>query len=255
MIRSRKKNKYAGLILFLIVLFLFLFTPILRITANYADRTLASMAESISYFQSLKKYFYSVQFLAEENRHLRLQVANQSARSIDDHDGDDYIILRPGLAGLDNVVVRFAGSADDISVGDMILHNSILLAYVSEIRKHTLTAKLLSANGSNTAARIKVATRADPIQEPVGETESTQEYKLFDIELVGRGSMDMQAIIPRDAVPSLELGDLVFSSEYPGLLIGIVRYVIFDERSATKTILISLPVDLMDIEDISIRHH
>ena len=266
MIRNRKK-KLTTPIVFAVVFVLFIFTPLLRGIVGLADPLLARMGESVSYIASLREYFISKDILLAENRRLRASV---SYTFLTDQTliTDKYpIVARPPFAGVDHIIARHnnVDTLDDrfTTSGD------IILGRVSETRSTTFTIELLSRAGVTTVGRVRIPERSEEVlagltddstpnnsQLADGTNQITEhiqkKFETLDFEIIGRGAGDMRADIPQDALPSLIIGDPVYFAKDTKYLVGLVRDIIFDERDAIKTILISLPIHPNDMDSVSV---
>lgn len=246
-----KKNKKITYFLGSIFLFFGLFTPIYGILfSSFQGSIIRSWenkqdfyAETSNFFQS----FVSKGKILEKNRELqreidRLSVDNLRTRYLADTlestlaFGNNAIlfgsILEYGsLGSYDNIVIS-RGESDGVSIGDQIfIADNVLIGYVYESYSNTARVRLYSQSDS----------KINGILYPHGET----------LTASGNGGGNFIIQTPREI--EVAIGDIFYSLNSPGNIIGVVQYVEFDPRDPFKQVYLSYPVDIKNYQIVAVK--
>lgn len=246
---KQKKQKQTVYIVGVIFLLLVFFTPIFRIAFDVIEQPLAhswiqakqSKQFSGNFFQS----WYNHQQILRENQELKNTIAqlevdilrtdylaDELEKRADLYDSLQSIIPAHIIKSLGNdELIIDQGKNNGITPGDVIVaFDHVLIGQVFEVYDYTARVDLLSNQ-----------TIID------GVLDNGNEY----VAIEGHGKNNYLIKAPREL--TIEEGDIVYSQNHPGYIIGIVSAITFDPRDPFKKVYLSLPINMNNVQIIGIK--
>lgn len=249
-----KKRKRIGYLIATVILVTLFFTPFLTWVFDVIERPLAraweQSQENLETTSNLFHRFYAKGKLIKENESLKQKINLLEVDVLRTHylestletyqilqgraqEGETVIpaeiIVREPLTPADTILIN-RGTTDGISAGDSVITSEhLFLGYVNQVFDTTARVHLATKEGITTQAILY------PHEEA--------------LTLYGNGK-SYRAQLSRES--EVEVGDVVYQQAYPGRIIGIVREVSFDPRDPLKTIYLSAPVSLRDIQVVGV---
>ncbi len=141
------------------------------------------------------------------------------------------VLRKPPVSAYDTLVIDGGGEAGLAEGQTVYAYGETPIGTIVEVSGNSAVVRLWSAPGEKTAARLS----------PAG----------IDIELVGRGGGNFEAIVPQDlAVP--ESASAV-TRELNAKVLARFRKVISDPRDPFQTLLMSAPVNVQMLSFVEVR--
>lgn len=245
--RNNKKI-IAGLIIFLIFIFAFVFNDF---SSNLVHRGLLPLKKTTDYvfspFKNITTYFSSKNQLAkdnfllsEENKSLKidflkvesLENENQNLRSllnIIDNRATTIgeVILTPPFSPYDTLVIF---SEKEISIGDFVFYKNILIGEVVESHSNNYVIRLYSSPDQKIPIKIN--------------NEITAEAE-------GQGGLGFKIQIPKDI--EIKKGDLIYSMTETNSVIGIVEDIEFMDSNSFQVIRFQYPFNLNKMSFVEVK--
>lgn len=247
--KTLKRWYFVSAFLLVIALFTPLYVWIFDTIEKPLVRSWENKTELIDGSENLFGIFYGKTRLVKKNKELereivRLEIDNLRTRYLSEKleevyqniDTNNEIViaevLNHGVFGnLDTLIIN-QGAQNGITKGEKIIaHNSIALGYVSDVYDVTSRVELYS------------------------ETNQSVEGILFphNINLIANGQGNGSFLIETPREIEVVEGDILYSLEQPGNIIGIVRTVEFDPRDPFKQVYLSYPVNPSQVQTVGVK--
>lgn len=230
------------------------FTPLLTIVYDSFERSILSAWERSDQNYTTTKSFLanlgSKEKLLQENKNLSdklailevdilrthyLESVLESYEAIDQEYQQRSVVISAEViahypkAPRDTIVIN-RGSQDGVSLGSRaVVENNLAVGVVEEVFDYSSRIRLYTKDGILTQAVLYSS----------GE----------GITLTGNGSM-YSALLPRES--EVIVGDVAYTQDTPGMVLAVVREVVFDPRDPMKQVFFALPVNLNTIQTVAI---
>ncbi len=162
---------------------------------------------------------------ASDTENINLKNSTTSSRVV------AFITTRPAATPYDSFIID-RGSNDGIAVENLVyVYNTLLLGQVSDVQKTSATIRAYSSPQQQISAYHSASGSS------------------FDI--VGRGNGNFQVNIPQ-GVDIVE-GDVLLSQKSARDVLGVVEYIVSDEREPFKEIYIRIPANINNIQYVQVQ--
>jgi cell shape-determining protein MreC len=207
-------------------------------------------------FSGIGTAFTSKTSLLEENRNLKIQLADINAKllSYDSvvaentdlkasmgradtmHLALATILSKPSSSAYDTLLID-GGEKALFVVGETVYANGeIPIGKIEHVDVNTALVRLYSSPKFTTEARLDVT--------------DEKGVKHIDVTLTGRGGGNFQTSVPHDL--KVESGTQVFSKELKPHLMAIFQKVTSDARDPFQTMLLSSPVNIQELSFVEV---
>lgn len=242
-----------GIIVFLLVLGMFVFTPVPRLLFDMFEGVIVGQAEiaeeNAGVFTSIfraDQVMEELQDLRAENESLRTQLlfiadgfsvlpqveeaASDFSLEFERNPQILRIALRPPASGFDTLVLERRANTV-VEVGDRVVAESnVLLGRVTHVFDETIHVQLFSHVGQ--------------------EIQGLLLPQVLEVTVAGNGNANFRIEAPRDI--EIEAGDRIYYAQNQDYPLGIVGKVFFDSRDPYKTVLAGIPVNIQHVRYVRI---
>jgi len=234
----------AFLLFCLFILSVFFFSPV-----SNGFRFLAHSIRGDKLIKGLFDLFASKRSLIEENTALELKISelelglierdvliaeNEELKGIKTGKNSlvATVLLHPGFSPFDTLFIS-KGASDSVELGDLVLYHSLVIGEISEVNTNTSRVVLFSMGDKTFPVRI-------------GKNR-------IEAEARGLGGGTFEVRLPKN-VP-IENGDPVLLSADKPRIFGRVEDIEFEESDAFQRILFALPININNIDFVTIEKH
>ncbi len=212
---------------------------------NFSTKAQEWLSPSLSYFSSRRELYI-------ENKELKEQLNAMSARIADrsllyhenvilkEHLGRyekeperifAVVLAKPDMTPYDTLIID-VGKDDDISVGDLIVVENVVLGEVAETYQTSSKVRLYSSHGE----RVTVF---------IGDN-------AIGAEAQGLGGGNFEIELPRNV--DVFVGDSIYIPEFHPQILGIVEHISSDPNDTFERILFRSPVNLFSLRFVDVIH-
>jgi cell shape-determining protein MreC len=248
--RGRKKRSgFKIIILFFVILFLvlnyFKVTPFHSTVMSFSVSALKTKDSVFSPFNNFFSYFSSKKSLENESDELKKQISDLKLETLSneilkyeyktllqqvDKSSEDQkiakVLFKPPYSSFNNLIIS---SQKDISIGEKVFYQNIILGEVVEINSQEAIVKLYSSSGHKSVSKLNNGN---------------------EFEVVGKGSGQYEMVLPKD-VEILENDPVIYPAEEI-VLFGIINTIFATEDDLFNKVLFNIPVDFADINYVQV---
>lgn len=246
--KKTRRNWYIAGTIFLIIA---LFTPVYQLFFDVFETGIENTWKNKTALENESRSWLSVfsskKKLAQENEQLRAEIARLEVEALRTRylaDNQETItqiqsvglmpafILENGVLGARDTLVISQGSLDGVSIGDEVyVDGYVLVGEVTVVYESSAIVTLYSDTGLSIEGRLYPR----------------------DVTLIAKGYGNGSLFIDTPREVEVTEGDILYSLQDPGAIVGIVRSVEFDARNPFKQVYLSYPTNRNTWSQVGIR--